>query len=208
MTVSSATNKVVYEGNGIVSEFAVPFYFLENSDIEVWSVSDTSAERKLEYGTEYSVSGAGDLNGGSVILASVPQSGERLTVIRNVPMTQETDYRENEIFPAETQERALDKLTMMVQQNAERLTRTLTLGVTSEEDPDAIIPRIFEAETESANSARQAEAAALAAQASKDGAASVVEGFDEHAAEKQAEIDASVDDAKAFGTTFAIVSWS
>ena len=123
-------------------------------------------------------------------------------------MTQEVDYRENEIFPAETQEHALDKLTMMVQQNAEKLTRSLTLGVTSSENPDEIIPRIFEAETESANAAESASQSATLAGQYKEAAIAVVNGFDTHAAQKQAEIDEAVLNAEACGTAFAIVSWS
>lgn len=207
MTVSTSINKVSYKGNGIVKEFAVPFYFLDASDIEIWLVSETMPERKLEFESEYGVSGAGDLNGGSVTLNFIPAIGDRLTILRNIPMTQEIDYRENEIFPAETQERALDKLTMIAQQNAEKLTRTLTLGVTSEEDPDAIIPRIFEAETESRNSSFAAKDAELAAKSYCDEAGRIVDGFDEHAAKKQQLIDAGVSDARSYGTRFSIVTW-
>ena len=35
----------------------------------------------------------------SVTLTFIPANGERLTILRNVAMTQEVDYRENEIFP-------------------------------------------------------------------------------------------------------------
>ena len=208
MTVSSTTNKTGYEGNGIVSEFAIPFYFLKETDIEVWFVSKTVAEKRLDYGTDYTVSGAGNQNGGSVTLAEAPAVGDKITVARVVPMTQEVDYRENEIFPAETQERALDKLTMMVQQNAEKLTRSLTLGITSSENPDEILPRIFEAEIETANSASAAAQSEANAKSHEESAASVVAGFDDHAAKKQAQIDAAVVNAKAYGTTFSIVSWS
>lgn len=208
MTVSSTNNKVSYVGNGIVKDFAVPFYFLEKTDIEVWFVSQNVAETKLEFDKDYSVSGAGDPNGGSVTLVNALAEAEKITVVRVVPMTQEVDYRENEIFPAETQERALDKLTMMVQQNAEKLTRSLTLGVTSSENPDEIIPRIFEAETESANAAESASQSATLAGQYKEAAIAVVNGFDTHAAQKQAEIDEAVLNAEACGTAFAIVSWS
>ncbi len=207
MTVSTSINKVSYKGNGIVKEFAIPFYFLDASDIEIWLVSETIAERKLELGSEYAVFGSGNLNGGSVTLTFIPANGERLTILRNVAMTQEVDYRENEIFPAETQERALDKLTMITQQNAEKLTRTLTLGVTSEENPDEIIPRIFEAETESQNSFLAAKEAELGAKSYCEEAGRIVDGFDEHAAEKQQLVDAGVSDARSYGTRFSIVTW-
>ena len=35
MTVSSQTNKVIYIGNGVAKEFAIPFSFLEKEHIKV-----------------------------------------------------------------------------------------------------------------------------------------------------------------------------
>ena len=35
MTVSSQTNKIIYIGNGVAKEFAIPFSFLEQEHIKV-----------------------------------------------------------------------------------------------------------------------------------------------------------------------------
>jgi hypothetical protein len=60
-------------------------------------------------------------------MTTAPATGETLTVKRDVPITQGTDYVENDSFPAESHEQALDKITMIVQQQQEELDRTLKL---------------------------------------------------------------------------------
>lgn len=204
MTVASTLNKISYTGNGVVNEFAIPFKFFEDSEIEVYMVSPVVAETCLTLGNDYTVSGAGDEQGGTLTMSVPPETGEKITVVRVVPMTQEVDYRENEIFPAETQERALDRLTMMIQQHAEKFERTLTLGITSEDNPDEIIPRIFEAEINAANSASASAASAAssadqAARAASQASASASSASE--SAASAAEAQAIVDSFTATGET-------
>jgi myosin heavy subunit len=52
-------------------------------------------------------------------------------VVRNVPLTQQTDYQANDPFPAESHEEALDKLTMLTQQLQDGLTRSIKLSRTN-----------------------------------------------------------------------------
>lgn len=56
---------------------------------------------------------------------SAPMTGAQIIINRVVPVTQETDYVANDPFPAESHERALDKLTMLVQQAFSYLSRAL-----------------------------------------------------------------------------------
>lgn len=162
MTVSSQVNKISYVGNGIAKEFAVPFYFFEESHIEVYFLSE-GIEKRLTFGKDYSLSGARRKEGGALTMTVAPEYDEMLTILRVVPMTQDVDYRENEIFPSETHEMALDKLTMEVQQLSEKLTRTLTLSVTSTGNPDEVVPEIFRAEKNVINCAAAASASAATA---------------------------------------------
>ena len=131
MTVSSQTAKVSYAGNGSTTTFAVPFYFLADGHLRVSKRSADGTETTLVLTTNYTVSGAGNPSGGSVTLLVAPATGQTITVSRNVPLTQETDYQANDPFPAESHERALDKITMEVQQLNEVLGRSLKLSVTN-----------------------------------------------------------------------------
>lgn len=134
MTVSSQTAKVSYAGNGSTKTFAVPFYFLADSHLLVSKRAADGTETTFVLTTNYTVSGAGDPSGGSITLTSgtsAPASGQTVTISRNVPLTQETDYQANDPFPAESHERALDKMTMEIQQLNEALGRSLKLSVTN-----------------------------------------------------------------------------
>ena len=105
MTVSTTTNKVTYIGNGIATTFAIPFPFLEKEHLKVRQLlSNVQTER-----TDWTISG------GNMIFEVAPAENAQIVIMREVPLIQETDYRENEILPAETLERNFDKLTMQVQ---------------------------------------------------------------------------------------------
>lgn len=115
MTVSSEQSFMEYNGDGATQTFAVPFYFILNSDISV-TVADASGNLdELTYGVDYSASGGGNPDGGSATLNTAYASGYTILIYRNPPETQETAYYENGKFPAKSHEKALDKLTMLIQ---------------------------------------------------------------------------------------------
>lgn len=127
MTVASTTSRVSYSGNGSTVTFTVPFYFLANTHLKVVLLDAAGNETVKTLTTDYTVSGAATPSGGSITMVTAPATGQTLSILRNVPYTQETDYQSNDPFPAETHERALDKLTMETQQLAEQANRALTL---------------------------------------------------------------------------------
>lgn len=131
MTVATTISKSgPYAGAGSPGPFTVGFRFLENDHLRVTRTSATGVDVTLVLGSDYSVSGAG-LSTGSVTLVTALLIGERLTITRNVPATQEADYVANDAFPAESHEEALDKLTMLVQQAAEVQSRSIVLPVSA-----------------------------------------------------------------------------
>lgn len=145
MTVNSSTARVTYAGDGTATAFTVPFAFLADSHLSVVLRTAEGTETAWTDGVEYSVSGAGVPTGGTVTVATAPtdyrpQTGETLTILRAVPLTQETDFTEGDPLPAETLERALDRLTMMIQQLDELLDRapkfSKTSGITDVDFPD------------------------------------------------------------------------
>lgn len=131
MTVSSSVNKVTYSGNSATLVFPVNYYFLENSHLKVILRTADGIENVQVLTTNYTVTGAGNPAGGSVTMLVAPPTGTTLTIVRNVPATQETDYLANDPFPAESHERALDKLTMLVQENEEAIGRALVIPVST-----------------------------------------------------------------------------
>jgi hypothetical protein len=130
MTVSSDLNRISYTGNGTTTVFPVNYYFLENSHLLVVLRSAGGVETVQTLTTNYTVIGAGNEAGGSVTMLVAPPVGTTLVIERSVPATQETDYLANDPFPAESHERALDKLTMLVQQNQSANDRSIKIPIT------------------------------------------------------------------------------
>ena len=112
MTVSTTTSKVSYTGNGSTSAFAYTYKIFADAELKVYvgGVLKTLT-------THYTVSGAGGASGGNVTFTAgnIPINLAPVVISRNISKTQVIDYVENDSFPAETHESALDKLTMLVQ---------------------------------------------------------------------------------------------
>lgn len=126
MTVSSSASRNEYNGNGVTTSFAYTFRILDEDHVAVYEDGTLKTIT-----THYTVSGVGNSGGGNIVFVSAPATGTgNVVIVRNVPLTQETDYVENDPFPAESHEDALDKLTMIVQQQQEVLDRALTIDVT------------------------------------------------------------------------------
>ena len=135
MTISSVTSKVIYVGDGATLVFAYPFKIFAEADLVVsdYNVSTTSTT-VLTLNTDYLVSGVGLTAGGNVTLSgsytSLP-TGSKLVIQREMPLTQLVDYVENDSFPAETHEDALDKITMVCQQLQEQVDRAVKSDITT-----------------------------------------------------------------------------
>ena len=127
MTVSSSTSKVTYSGNGVTTAFAFSFPIQVETDLRVVLRASSGTETVLALTTDYTVSASPWTTGGTVTLITPPASGETLLVKRQVPVTQLTDLRDADIFPAESVEAVFDKLTYIAQQLAEIIGRNVTL---------------------------------------------------------------------------------
>ena len=134
MTVSSATTRNSYSGNGSTDVFAYGFKIFDDDDITVIIRTDsTGAETTKTKTTHYTVSGVGSSSGGNVTFTSgnIPASGETVVLLRTTARTQLTDYVPNDPFPAATHEDALDKLTFIAQELEEEIGRTLKVSQTN-----------------------------------------------------------------------------
>ena len=141
MTVRSDQRKIIYQGNGTTTQFAVPFYFINNTDLQV-SVNDGTTTTDLVLGTDYTLTGAGVETGGTLTTAVPVASGSEIAILRTVAYKQEMDIPENDIFPSQNMERALDRLTMQTQQLAEQMDRAVTVDVFSDADPSELVSEI------------------------------------------------------------------
>ena len=140
MTISSTTNTVSYTGNGSTTAFAVNYVFFgtgTSAEIQVVEVvTATGVETVKSNGSDFTVSGGSGATG-TVTAAVAPASTVKWVINRTTTQTQETDYVENDPFPAESHEEALDRLTAIDQEQQRALDRTAQLpdGYTGSFDP-------------------------------------------------------------------------
>lgn len=149
MTVQSTTARADYQGNGITTQFPVPFYFLDPTHLKVLRTDKSTTPPTtalLVLNSDYTVVGAGVQSGGLIAATVAPTATQTLTVLRNVPFTQLIHYVPNDPFPAATHEQALDQLTMEVQELNELATHALTFP-TYESVPPTIPPAAQRAST-------------------------------------------------------------
>lgn len=116
MTVSTEVDHNEYTGNGVTTSFPYTFRVFNESDLVVQVVDLDENIAVLALDTDYTVTGAGGYNGGNVILSKALANGYQISISRELPVTQETDLRNQGKFFAEVHEDAFDKLTMLIQQ--------------------------------------------------------------------------------------------
>jgi len=132
MTISSTSLREYANGNGVTTVFTFPNRFLANSDLVVYvdSVLQTIT-------THYTVTGADDPAGGEVTFLTAPPVGTGNVVIINDPAaTQGLDLVENDDFPEEEVETALDRAILLIQRLKDLQGRAITL---SDSDADAAL---------------------------------------------------------------------
>jgi hypothetical protein len=131
MTISTTTSRVTYAGDGATVSFAVPFSFFGADEIDVIERSLESGSEALKVlTTDYTVAGGGGA-AGTVSAVVPPPANRSWTIARRTKRTQMVDYTPNDPFPAETHERALDRLTALVQELDDKLGRSAALSPTS-----------------------------------------------------------------------------
>lgn len=119
-----------YVTDGTQREFPFDFPVLSPDHVAVYLDDELC---RLDYAVDVTP------NGGTVAFAVAPQKNLKITILRDIPLTQLTDLETAAAFYPKVIERALDKLTMIAQSLKEEVGRSLRLppSVVSE-DGEAI----------------------------------------------------------------------
>lgn len=139
-------NRITYNGNGNATEFAYQFKILDRTDIKVLLTDADGKEKLLTKDYYVDVEKNVVRYPGYAVGAEVPESerppvlptGWKLTIYREVPVTQETDLPDQ--YPFNQVEDIGDKLTMIAQQLTDTTGRSLKIGVSKSTDIDTVIP--------------------------------------------------------------------
>jgi len=134
MTVSMQITKRIYKGNGVTRRWDVDFPLASPEDLRVYLTSPQGAEQEVfsdftlnDSRTELTYPA---LSSGKEPLAE----GWSITLARRTPLTQEIDLLRQGELDAEVLEDGYDKLTLIVQELDEKISRSIKYPVSSRVD--------------------------------------------------------------------------
>ena len=106
------------------------------------TITDGVQEYPLEYGTDYSVALNSSGFGGTVTVADGKDATWQIVIYREYDLSQGSEYKDYNAFPAKTLEGNMDKSVMLAQQLQEQLDRCVKTQITSDIDPDVIVAQV------------------------------------------------------------------
>lgn len=128
MTVSSSTNRNgPYTGNGSTTVFARTFLVTDADHLKVYQ---TVSGVTTEVTSGITKDGIGTASG-NVTFGVAPATGTQITLVRETPLTQDTDYSAQGVVSTTQVETDLDLAAMRVQDQQESLGRTVKVPVSS-----------------------------------------------------------------------------
>ncbi len=133
MSITTTARKAgPFAGNGVTTSFAFGFKVFTASDLLVVQTTAGGTDVTLALGTQYTVTLNADQDnapGGSVAITAAPATGEKLTIVSNVPATQPVVLQNAGGFYPSVINAALDRVTILLQQLISTAQRAVTLPI-------------------------------------------------------------------------------
>lgn len=178
MTISSDNRKAgPYICNGVTTAFPFAFKVFSATDVRVVLADAAGAESDLVLGTHYAVAlnANQDANpGGTVTTTAAYATGYTLTLTSGLQNLQPVTLTNNGGFYPTVINNALDRLTILVQQLAEQVSRAVKVSISSATAPDSLIASLLTAVSSALTYSNNASASATAAASSASAAAASV----------------------------------
>lgn len=129
MTIPAGDSSVSqHTGNGVADTFDYEFKINDESDLLVTTTDTDGNDTVLTLTTDYTVSGVGDDDGGSITLVAGALTDEYgITIEDNVPLSQLTPFGNQASFYGRLHESALDKVTRLVRRAFNKLDTSMKI---------------------------------------------------------------------------------
>ena len=173
MTVSNTITKLQYSGDGANRQFGVTFPLLSAAHLRIVVTDENGVETEINKNFAVSpmlnsVTYPTEESG----LAPLAQ-GQKITLIRNTPLTQEIDLQTGGVLDAQTLEAGYDKLLLCLQEMKESVNRAIKWPISHEpsdqEDVASYLNEIKSAKQMAVEKAEEsAEQAVLASQSAEE----------------------------------------
>lgn len=130
MTVGVSLKRVVQVGTGSTATFYFNAPVQDDDNLAVYTYNTSTLVQTLQTKNgaatyDYTVTINASTKYATITLNNNLPTTHRVVILRNIPLTQESDYVEGDPFSAETHESALDKLTLIAAQLQEQSDRSL-----------------------------------------------------------------------------------
>jgi hypothetical protein len=135
MTVSNTTSRNQYTATSGQTVFPYTFEIFDKGDVVVLKNGTALSE-----GTNYTVSGVGNDNGGNITLTVGATAGDILTIYRDMAYQRTTDYQTSGDFLAQEVNDDFDRLWLAVQQNEQANDRAIVKPITDAASIDMTLP--------------------------------------------------------------------
>lgn len=122
MPVESQTPFNEYTGNGVTTVFAYQFQVLIATDLAVFVDGAIKAN-----GTDYTISGVGNQQGGQITFTSAPAAGADVLLARQMVLARDTDYQTNGDLREAVLDRDFDRIWLVLQSINAAVSGTLRL---------------------------------------------------------------------------------
>jgi len=132
-----------YLGNGSTTNFAFDWAIIAEANIRVYLEDVTTGVQTLQtLGTDFTIDSGWDNDGGTIEFTTAPSSSYYVVISRDIPETQEVQYKTSSGFSGKVVENSYDKLTVMVQDAKEVLSRCLRypVGTDSSTENEVAVP--------------------------------------------------------------------
>ena len=133
--VQDITPRVQYTATASQMAFTYPFPIFQDADIVVDQDGVT-----LTLTTDYTVIGEGDETGGTVTLVTAATVGDIITLYRDISIERDTDYQQNGPWASDATNNEFDKITLILQELEERVSRCLRIPMTADEVDGELTP--------------------------------------------------------------------
>ncbi|CAO3451110.1 hypothetical protein [Azospirillum argentinense] len=129
--------RVYTVGNTPQTVFTAPFPFLADTDVHV-VVNSGQADEDLDLGADYTVTGAGTQSG--TVTLTTPVSNCTVTVYRELMIERSTQFPAAGTLKMPALNREFDRVVMMLQQQLDKLKRSISLAASDDLDTNATLP--------------------------------------------------------------------
>ena len=139
MAFSDDPIRVNYPGDDSTTSFPTTFKFYDNSHVKAVLRDALDVETVWVEDTDYTLTGAGEDAGGTLIATTAPATGETLVIISNAPATQEKGLPLGGPFPSVQVEELGDLSAVVAAQLKEELSRAIRVRVTDDISGDDLV---------------------------------------------------------------------